>query len=81
MKGINAALAQQQGVGSVRMCQCGSISLNIGVVTLHLDPDTFLKTTAMLRMAAEQYVEQTRPASATSAFHDVLGSSSGRFQN
>jgi len=66
MKGTNVTLAAQEGLGSVRVCQCGSLSLNIGVVTLHLDPEVFLKTTALLREAAEQFLKRKELAATSS---------------
>ncbi len=81
MKSTNVALAEYQGVGCVRICECGSINLNIGVVTLHLDPETFLRTTALLQQALERYLEPREPASAMSDIHHAFGSPSNRFTN
>ncbi len=81
MKDINAALAEHPGVGFIRMCECGSINLNIGIVTLHLDPGTFLKTTALLQQAAEQYLKRRKSASATPDLHRAFTSQSSRFTN
>ncbi len=49
MKGMNSILADLQGTGSVRICECGSLNLNIGLVTLHLNPEAFLNTATLLR--------------------------------
>lgn len=57
MKRDNTALAELRGVGSVSMCDCGSINLTLGAVTLHLDADTFLKSSFMLHSAAEQLMD------------------------
>lgn len=48
-------LAECQGFGSVRLCECGSVNLNIGAVTLHLDERAMLQAAAMLREAIERY--------------------------
>ncbi len=81
MKGMKPLLAEHQGTGCVRICECGCLNLNIGVVTLHLDPATFLRTTELLRRAAEQYLERSESVSVTTEAHQAHSSSSGRFPN
>jgi hypothetical protein len=81
MKDTNLALAEDSGVGFVRMCECGSINLNAGVVTLYLDPETFRRSTALLQRAAGQYLERSRSASATPDLHRAFPSPSSRFTN
>jgi len=81
MKGMNSILADLQGTGSVRICECGSLNLNIGLVTLHLDPEAFLKTAALLRQAAERYLKRNEPIAAASGLPSALRSSSSRFTN
>lgn len=80
MKGIHVTLAEHQGVGCVRMCECGSVNLNIGIVTLHLDPESFVRTAALLREATEQYAERSKSTSLTSDVRHAL-SFPGRFTN
>ncbi len=81
MKDKNVALAEDPGVGFVRMCECGSINLNIGVVTLHLDPETFLRSTALTQQAAKQYLERSRSASSTPGLHLAVASTSSQLTN
>jgi len=81
MKSTNMTLAENHGLGSVRICDCGSLNLNIGLVTLHLDPETFLKTAALLRQAAEQYLKRNKQVTTASGLSPALSSPSGRFTN
>jgi len=81
MKGTNMTLADYHGLGSVRICDCGSLNLNIGLVTLHLDPEAFLKTAALLRQAAEQYLKRNEQVTTASDLFPALSSPSGRFTN
>ena len=78
---MNRTLAEHHGLGFVRVCDCGAINLNIGLVTLHLDPETFLKTSALLRQAAEQYVGRGKSVAAASRLSEAHSVSSGRFTN
>lgn len=72
MKDTNRLLANQQGVGTVRVCNCGSINLNIGAMTLHMSPDAFIRTAIMIRQAANEYVEQKEAAGTESEVMDKL---------
>ncbi len=54
MNDINVILADRAGLGSVRLCECDSIHLTIGPVTLHLETKTFAETTRMMHKAMEQ---------------------------
>lgn len=81
MRDMNLILAERHGLGCVRICECGSLNLNIGLVTLHLDPEAFLKTAALLRQAAEQYLKRNEPVTTASGLSPVLSSPSGRFTN
>lgn len=65
MKVFTASLAESSGLGYVRVCSCGSINLNIGAVTLHVEPDTFLRAAAMLQQAAVALTAMKRDATAT----------------
>ncbi len=78
---MSMTLAEHQGLGSVRVCKCGSLNLNIGPVTLHLDPETFLKAAALLRQAAARYVEQDKSSTAASMLSEGCGFATGRFTN
>ncbi len=81
MKGTNMTLVEDRGLGSVRICECGSLNLNIGLVTLHLDPEAFLKTAALLRQAAEQYLKHNGPVTMTSDLSPAHDSTASRYRN
>ena len=57
MKTEKVPLAELRGVGSVQLCDCGSINLTLGGVTLHLDPDTFIKSSFLVNSAAERFMD------------------------
>ncbi len=81
MKDTNMTLAEKQGLGSVRICECGFLNLNIGLATLHLDPEAFLKTAVLMRQAAEQYLQRNEPVTMASDQSPALGSPSGGYTN
>ncbi len=81
MKSTNMTLAEHHGLGSVRICECGSLNLSIGLVTLHLDPEAFLKTAALLRQAAEQYLKRRELEATAFGESPTQCSPSGRFTN
>lgn len=51
MKDVNLVLADLPGLGRVRMCSCNAIHLNIGPVTLNLQPEAFAQATTLMNMA------------------------------
>jgi hypothetical protein len=81
MKDTNRLLANQQGVGTVRVCDCGSINLNIGAMTLHMSPDAFIRTAIMIRQAANEYVEQKEATGTESEVMNQLAAPSCRYLN
>ena len=66
MKGSTASLAETNGVGNVRLCDCGSVNLNIGAATLHIAPDAFLRVAAMVQQAATTLLLAKRDGEANS---------------
>ena len=54
---IDVILADQPGLGRVRLCECNSIHLNIGPVTINLAADAFAQTAILLQDAMEQLNE------------------------
>jgi hypothetical protein len=57
MDDINVTLANYPGLGSVRLCECNSIHLNIGPVTVTLSPEAFVEAAILVRNAMEQLRE------------------------
>jgi hypothetical protein len=81
MKGTSTTLVEDCGLGSVRICECGSLNLSIGLVTLHLEPEAFLKTAALLSRATEQYLKRNEPVSTPLDISPALNSTSSRYRN
>jgi hypothetical protein len=57
MDDINVILADYPGLGRVRLCECNSIHLSIGPVTMNLSPEAFAQAAALVRNAMEQLTE------------------------
>ncbi len=57
MDDINVILADQPGLGRVRLCECNSIHLSIGPLTVSLAPEAFAQTAILIRNAMEQLNE------------------------
>jgi len=62
MDATNVILAECPRLGRVRLCDCKAVHLNIGPVTINLDPEAFVKTAILLQNAVEQ-LSQIRSAS------------------
>ena len=61
----NHLLAEHSGIGYVGVCKCGSLNVSIGMTTLHLKPEAFLKVSALMRNAVEEYIQQKQLSDAT----------------
>jgi hypothetical protein len=57
MHDVNVILADQSGLARVRLCECNSIHLNVGPVTLNLEPAAFMQMASLMRNAVEQLSE------------------------
>ncbi len=51
MHEINALLADQPEVGRVQLCECNTIHLSIGPVTINLSPEAFVQAAMLLKNA------------------------------
>ncbi len=54
MKDVNVILADLPGLGRIRLCECNSIHVSVGPVTLNLEPAAFLQMTTLMCGAMEQ---------------------------
>ena len=54
MDEINVTLAEIPSLGRVWLCECNSIHLSIGPVTVTLAPEAFVQTASLVRHAMEQ---------------------------
>jgi hypothetical protein len=57
MHDINVILADRPGLGCVRMCECNSIHLSIGPVTINLEPTAFRQMATLMSAAMNQLAE------------------------
>lgn len=53
MSEINATLAEHTGLGTVRLCECKSIHLTIGSVTINMAVEAFTQTATLIRQAMD----------------------------
>jgi hypothetical protein len=54
MKDINVILADHPDLGRVQLCECNSIHLSIGPVTMSMTPQAFAQAAALMRNAMDQ---------------------------
>ena len=47
-------LAEHTGLGSVSFCNCGTVHLSVGAITMRLAPDAFAQLLHMCQQAADQ---------------------------
>jgi hypothetical protein len=53
MSDINVILAERNGLGAVRLCECKSIHLSVGPVTINMAVEVFAQTATLIRQAME----------------------------
>lgn len=51
-------LAENNRVGSVSICGCGTIHLSLGAVSLRLSPEVFAEAVQMMRTASQTLLQQ-----------------------
>ncbi len=59
MNDINVVLAERPGLGRIRLCECDSIHVSVGPITLNLAPVAFAQMTELMRTALDQLVRIT----------------------
>ena len=57
MHDIHVILADLPGLGRVRLCECKSIHITVGPVTLNLEPAAFRQMATLVCSAAERLDE------------------------
>lgn len=55
MHDINVILADHPGLGRVRLCECNSVHVSLGPVTLNLEPAAFDQMVKLINNAATQF--------------------------
>jgi hypothetical protein len=53
MNDINVILAERTGIGAIRLCECNSIHLSIGPVTINMAPEMFAQAATLVKKAME----------------------------
>jgi hypothetical protein len=54
MHDINVILAELPGLGKVRLCECNSVHLSIGPVTINLEAGAFQQMANLVASATER---------------------------
>lgn len=62
MDEVKALLAEQPGIGRIYLCECNSIHLSVGPVTVNLAPEAFAQMATMVRKAMEGLADIVRLA-------------------
>lgn len=57
---VQHVLTTVDGLGSVTLCGCGTVSLHLGGVSLRMDPATFAQAVEMCRQAVDSVELQVR---------------------
>ncbi|MFT4114892.1 hypothetical protein [Silvibacterium sp.] len=57
MNDVNVILADMPGLGRVRVCDCNTIHVSVGPVTLNLSPEAFSQAAGMLGDAMRRYAK------------------------
>jgi hypothetical protein len=78
MKDVNIILADLPGLGRVRMCECNSIHVSIGPVTLNLEPAAFLQMATLMCNATEQLTAIRKAHDAEASVVEMLGKPQSR---
>jgi hypothetical protein len=78
MKDVNVILADLPGLGRIRLCECNSIHVSIGPVTLNLEPAAFLQMTTLMCGAMEQLTAIRKAQDAEASVLEMLGQPESR---
>lgn len=50
----SAILADHPGLGCIRVCECNAVHVNVGPVTINLEPEAFFQVLSMMNRASEK---------------------------
>jgi hypothetical protein len=51
---VKAVLTEQEGLGRIHVCECNSVHMTVGPVTVAMAPETFAQMATMVRKAMEE---------------------------
>lgn len=74
----NVVLAEHAGLGRIHLCDCNSVHVSVGPVTLNLAPDAFLQLAAMMSKAAGEFSLQQAQRETPEILFEMLDASSNR---
>lgn len=57
MSDINVILAKRSGTGTIRLCGCNCIHLNLGPITINMEPEMFAQAAILMQQAMESLSE------------------------
>ena len=57
MNEVRVVLAEELGLGRIHLCECNSIHVNLGPVTVNLSPEAFTKMANMVNKATRKLVD------------------------
>ncbi len=57
MSDIDIILADHPGLGKIRLCECSSIHISLGPVTINMAPEAFAQSAILVRKAMERLAE------------------------
>jgi hypothetical protein len=57
MDEIDVLLADCPGLGRVKLCECNSVHLTLGPVTVNLEPEAFAQAATLIRNAMDQLAQ------------------------
>ena len=78
MKNTPTVLAEQAGLGRIHLCDCDSVHVSVGPVTLNLAPDAFLQMAVLFGKAAEQFSSLQAQRETPEILFEMLETSSNR---
>ncbi len=74
MHDVQVVLADHPGFGRIRLCECDSIHVSVGPVTLNLEPTAFLQLATLICLAVERLSEVRKSCEAEADPFQMPGS-------
>lgn len=81
MKKQGVVLAEHPGLGRIHLCECSSVHLSLGPVTLNLEPAAFLQMASLIGKAAEEFSQLQEKNKTPEFLFDLLDSTPNRLMN
>jgi|ERR1700679_1062685 hypothetical protein len=78
MKNTPVVLAEQAGLGKIHLCDCSSVHVSVGPVTLNLAPEAFVQMATLFLKAAEEFSLIQAERETPEILFEMLDSSTNR---